>query len=42
MEVNKVLKIASDQNQRLAELAKNGDTNLETLHADYIGVVQAR
>ena len=33
MEVNKVLKIASDQNQRLAELAKNGDTNLTALAA---------
>jgi len=31
MEVNKVLKIVSDQNQRLAQLAKDGDTNLTPL-----------
>jgi phospholipid/cholesterol/gamma-HCH transport system substrate-binding protein len=33
MQVNKVLKILSSQNKRLAELAKNGDNNLTKLAA---------
>ncbi|MCY7357399.1 MAG: hypothetical protein LH609_07980, partial [Rudanella sp.] len=40
MEVNKVLKIASDQNQRLAQLSVDGDKNLTALAAkrkDLIG-----